>query len=66
MEKTELLEAFEAKLVDCRRRAKECYECQGEDCTEIGKYWDAATIEIQRFKQELLFLQNNQEQPPAE
>ena len=48
-----LLSAFDAKIADCERRAKECYENRAEDCRAIGDYWNAARIEIARFRNEL-------------
>ena len=48
-----LLSAFDAKIADCERRAKECYEDRAEDCRTIGDYWNAARIEIARFRNEL-------------
>ena len=56
-----LLSAFDAKIADCERRAKECYEDMAEDCRAIGDYWNAVRIEIARFRNEL-FPDNNQEQ----
>ena len=50
---TDLLSAFNAKIKDCERIAKECYQDTDEDCRDIGDYWRAAKIEISRFRNEL-------------
>ena len=55
---TALFAAFDAKIRWCEEKAKECYECRDEDCSDIGKYYDAAKVEITRFRNEL-FPANN-------
>jgi hypothetical protein len=50
---TALFAAFGAKIRWCDEKAKECYECREEDCSDIGKYYDAAKTEITRFRNEL-------------
>ena len=48
-----LFAAFDAKIKWCEEKAKESYECREEDCSDIGKYYDAAKAEITRFRNEL-------------
>ena len=48
-----LFAAFNAKIRWCEEKARECYECREEDCSDIGKYYDAASAEITRFRNEL-------------
>jgi hypothetical protein len=50
---SDLFAAFDAKIRWCEEKAKECYECREDDCSDIGKYYDAAKVEITRFRNEL-------------
>lgn len=48
-----LFAAFDAKIRWCEEKARECYDDRDEDCSDIGKYYDAAKVEITRFRNEL-------------
>ena len=50
---TALFAAFDAKIRWCEDKARECYEDRDENCSDIGKYYDAAKAEITRFRNEL-------------
>jgi hypothetical protein len=56
IEKSDLLAEFNKKIRWCEEKALECYECEEEDCSDIGRYYDAAKVEITRFRNELFNL----------